>query len=117
MIIAFDVDDTLILPPEATGLDIDTPNYEVIAIYKWFQAQGNTMVIWSGGGVSYAEMWAKKLGLQPDKILPKVKFQTITVDIAFDDCDVDLATVNLKVKRLNNSIIRTLPNDRRRKTG
>jgi hypothetical protein len=30
----------------------------------------------------------------------------IAFDIAFDDCDVDLGTVNIKVKRLNNSISR-----------
>lgn len=28
------------------------------------------------------------------------------VDIAFDDCDVDLAKVNIKVKRIENSISR-----------
>jgi len=32
MKIAFDIDDTLIIPSVATGLDIDTPNYETIAI-------------------------------------------------------------------------------------
>jgi len=39
MIIAFDVDDTLIVPAVATGLPIDTPNYENIAMYRWFQSQ------------------------------------------------------------------------------
>lgn len=110
MIIAFDVDDTLILPPEATGLDRDTPNYETIAIYRWFQSQGNTMIIWSGGGVDYAKMWADKLGLKPDYIAPKQK--TDAVDIAFDDCNVDLGKVNVKVKRLNNSVTRTVPGER-----
>ena len=50
MIIAFDVDDTLIVPSVATGFDRDTPNYDVIMLYRWFQSQGHTMVIWSGGG-------------------------------------------------------------------
>lgn len=109
MIIAFDIDDTLIIPPEATGLDMDTPNYETIAIYKWFQSQGNTMVIWSGGGIDYATRWANKLGLNPNRIITK---GSIAVDIAFDDCDVELGKVNIKVKRLNNSIKRTLPNER-----
>lgn len=104
MIIAFDVDDTLIIPSVVTGLPTDVPNYETIAIYKWFQSQGHEMVIWSGGGVDYAARWAEKLGLKPSHILPK-KFG-YAVDIAFDDCEVDLAKVNIKVKRINNSISR-----------
>lgn len=116
MRIAFDVDDTLILPPEATGLDRDTPSYETIAIYRWFQAQGHEMIIWSGGGVSYATMWAEKLGLNPDLITTK-SVDPMTgaykADIAFDDCDVDLAPVNIKVKRFNNSKTRTLPINRK----
>lgn len=113
MIIAFDVDDTLIIPPEATGLDMDTPNYETIAIYRFFQSQGHTMIVWSGGGVDYAQRWADKLGLAPDFI--RVKQKDLLEDgqplvhIAFDDCDVDLARVNIKVKRLNNSLKRTPP--------
>ncbi len=105
MRIAFDVDDTLIIPSVATGLDRDTPNYETIAIYKWFQAQGHTMILWSGSGIDYAKTWGEKLGLKPDAVLVKQKDKNC-VDIAFDDCDVDLATINIKVKRLNNSISR-----------
>lgn len=110
MTVAFDIDDTLLLPPEATGLGIDTPNYRTIAIYNWFKEQGNTMVVWSGGGVDYAERWVEKLGLMPHYIVPK---GSIPVDIAFDDCDVNLGTVNVKVKRLNNSTKRTLPHERK----
>lgn len=110
MTVAFDVDDTLILPPEATGLDQDTPNYQTIAIYNWFKAQGCTMVVWSGGGVDYARMWADKLGLDPDWVLKKEKRDDI--HIAFDDCDVNLAKVNIKVKRLNNNVKRIIPNER-----
>lgn len=106
MTIAFDVDDTLIIPPEATGLDMDTPNYDTISIYKWFQSQGYTMVVWSGGGIDYARRWADKLGLQPDMVVVK---GSLLVDIAFDDCDVKLGVVNIKVKRLNNSVKRTPP--------
>lgn len=102
--IAFDVDDTLLAPPEATQLGHDTPNYEVIAIYRFFQSQGHFMFIWSGGGIDYARMWADKLGLNPHSILPKEKNPGI--DICFDDCDVDLAKVNVKVRRLNNHVKR-----------
>jgi hypothetical protein len=112
MKIAFDVDDTLIIPAIAVedephpyiGMFGAIPNYEVIKIYKWFQSQGNHMIIWSGGGIDYAKTWADKLGLKPDEVIEKKK--TDDIDIAFDDCDVDLGKVNVKVKRINNSISR-----------
>jgi len=106
LIVAFDVDDTLIIPACATGLDTDTPNYETIAVYKWFQAQGHYMIIWSGGGADYAKQWALKFGLTANEYLAKGDKSKGTVDLAFDDGDIDLATVNVKVKRLNNSVIR-----------
>ncbi|MBI4029167.1 MAG: hypothetical protein HY376_02275 [Candidatus Blackburnbacteria bacterium] len=104
MKIAFDIDDTLIVPSVATGLPTDTPNYENIAVFLWFQKQEHAVGVWSGGGVDYAKMWAEKLGLKPDFVHPKEKRED--VDICFDDCDVDLARVNIKVKRINNSISR-----------
>lgn len=105
MIIAFDVDDTLIIPAVATEFDRDVPNYEVISLYKWFQSQGNYMIIWSGGGEDYAKMWAIKLGLTADEIIckdPKRK----DIDITFDDADMELGKVNVKIKRVNNKVIR-----------
>lgn len=104
MKVAFDVDDTLIIPSIATGLPIDTPNYETIALYNWFKKQGCCMIIWSGGGVDYARMWGEKLGLKPDQVI--VKEKCADIDICFDDCDVDLAKVNVKVKRLENKLDR-----------
>lgn len=124
MKIAFDVDDTLIIPSVALDgkASYDVPNYKVIDIYRGFQESGAHMIIWSGGGVDYARMWADKLGLFPDEIRVKQKGEDI--DIAFDDCDVDLGKVNIKVKRLNNQISRkdwnihkqsNLENDRKEK--
>jgi hypothetical protein len=106
MNIAFDVDDCLIVPSVALNIDggRDTPNYETIAVYRWFQAQGNYMIIWSGSGIDWAENWAEKLGLRPNEI--RVKQKSEDVDIAFDDCDVNLGKVNVKVKRINNFISR-----------
>lgn len=101
--VAFDVDDTLIVPSIVTGMPQDTPNYETITTFKYFQAMGCDMVIWSGGGVEYAKRWAEKLGLVA-RILPKQK--TDEVDICFDDCIVDLAKVNIRVKRIKNGISR-----------
>ncbi len=110
MIIAFDVDDTLIVPVVATDNPggLDTPNYEVIAIYRFFQSQGHRMIVWSGGGIDYARMWSNKLGLNPDMIIEKSKESAKAhgVDICFDDCIVDLADKNIRVKRINNKISR-----------
>ena len=120
--IAFDIDDTLIVPSVATGLDRDTPNYETIALLKWFQRQGHDIFLWSGSGVDWAKTWGEKLGLLPFEVREK-KAEIVCkskglcvgrecvghdydIDIAFDDCDVDLAKVNVKVKRLNNSVSR-----------
>lgn len=112
MKIAFDVDDTLIVPAIAMedephpyiGNYGAVPNYPVISLYKWFQSQGNEIIIWSGGGIDYAKTWGEKLGLNPFTVWIKAKSDDI--DIAFDDCDVDLAKINVKVKRINNSVSR-----------
>ncbi len=99
--IAFDVDDTLIIPRIITGFEVDTPNYDNIAIYNWFKAQGCYMIIWSGGGKDYARMWGEKLGLNADEYRDKgMGSKDLTIDIAFDDCDVDLAKVNIKVSKV-----------------
>jgi hydroxymethylpyrimidine pyrophosphatase-like HAD family hydrolase len=102
MKVAFDIDDTLIIPSVVTG-DRDVPNYDTIAILRWFQAQGHEIVLWSGSGMEWAQTWGEKLGLQP--FIVRMKGETL-VDIAFDDCDVKLGTVNVKVKRLDNHISR-----------
>ena len=112
LLVAFDVDDTLIVPAVATGFDRDVPNYETIAVYRWFQAQGCTMVIWSGGGEDYARMWAGKLGLTADYYVDKHFAQAHPLllgkpDIAFDDSSyLDLGVVNVQVKRVNNGVVR-----------
>ncbi len=103
MKIAWDIDDTMIIPSVITGAR-DVPNYDVIQIYRWFQAQGHTMYLWSGSGRDWAESWNEKLGLQADFII--VKEKNLAIDICFDDCDVDLAKVNVKVKRVDNFISR-----------
>lgn len=111
--IAFDVDDTLIVPTvalpkikhESGAMFLDgVPNYPVIEVYRFFKGQGHHMIVWSGGGIDYATRQAEKLGLEPDEVRLKSKGEDI--DIAFDDCDVDLAKVNIKVMRVNNHISR-----------
>lgn len=109
MKVAFDIDDTMIIPSVVTG-DRDVPNYDTIAVYRWFQAQGCEMILWSGSGVDWAQTWGEKLGLQPFKVLPKTLESTLSegiIDLSFDDCkDVKLAQVNVQVKRIDNFISR-----------
>ncbi len=125
MKIAWDIDDTLIVPSVAREMNggRDTPNYETIAILRWFQAQGHEIILWSGSGTDWAQTWGEKLGLAPFTVQKKeaeIVCQTYgreckdrectnhdyDIDIAFDDCDVDLAKVNVKVKRINNGVSR-----------
>jgi len=101
--IAWDVDDTLIIPSIVSGTNRDIPNYETIAILKWFQSQGHKIVIWSGSGVDWAKTWAEKLGLIAEI---RIKQKSEDIDICFDDCAVDLAKVNIKVKRYKNFVSR-----------
>jgi hypothetical protein len=107
--IAWDTDDTLIIPSVVTG-DRDVPNYETIAVYRYFQRLGYDMIIWSGSGVDWATTWKEKLGLE-GRVIPKGSEE---VDIAFDDCDVTLGTVNIKVKRVANNISREQWNKQKR---
>lgn len=90
--IAFDVDGTLI----KKTINGDVPRYEVIAVLESMVKWGNTVFVWSGGGVDYAEQWVRKLGLPPEvRVLPKVLGYDI--DLAFDDQDATLATVTVRV--------------------
>jgi phosphoserine phosphatase len=114
--IAWDVDDTLIIPPCVNGTNIDIPRYDTIQLYKWFQDQGNYMIIWSGGGQDYARMWGEKLGLFANEYRDKgMGSKDLSIDICFDDCNVDLAKVNVKVNRVKNSVSRKADNERIKK--
>lgn len=119
MKIAFDIDDTILVPGVArigfAPSGDNVPNYEVIAILKFFQAQGADIILWSGSGVDWALRWGQKFGLEPFTVRMKQKSEDI--DICFDDCIVDLAKVNVRVKRLKNGVSRkewneTIPEER-----
>jgi hypothetical protein len=88
--IAFDVDGTLI---HQCGRSEDTPRYDVIAAFHFYEKLGYDMFIWSGGGVDYAERWSQKLNLKA-KIVEKGSFKPA---IAFDDMNVNLGVVNIRV--------------------
>lgn len=96
MIVAFDCDGTL------QTLE-DKPNYHVIDLLRWFIANGDKIIIWSGGGHDYAERVARRLGLYDPKIrfmsksmasmLPEDEKPQITVD----DEGARMGLVNIKV--------------------
>ena len=90
--IAFDVDGTLI---HQIGEKEDTPKYEVIQFLISFLANNDDVCFWSGGGIDYAQRWAIKLGfIDLVKIVEKGSF---VPDLCFDDQDVNLGKVNIKV--------------------
>ncbi len=98
-VIAFDVDGTLI---GQTFKDEDEPRQDVIDLFLELQRIGCTMVVWSGGGVEYARRWAERLGLGERgvvHIVPKTKEEakSLGVDVAFDDEEVALGKINVRV--------------------
>lgn len=88
--VAFDVDGTLIYQ---AGELCDTPRYDILQIFKSFEALGCDMYIWSGGGMDYANRWAQKLGLKATI----VEKSSIKVDITFDDLFMTAGEVNVMV--------------------
>lgn len=89
MIVAFDVDGTLID-------DEDQPRRHVIALLEAFVDVGADVLVWSGGGFDYARHWVRRLWLEGVTVAEK---GSVRVDLAVDDEIVDLGVVNLKVSR------------------
>ena len=72
--VAFDCDGTL--------WDYDRkPRHEIIDLFRAFEALGCHMIIWSGGGIGYAEQAARNLGLKAQVVVKG----SVQVDISFDD--------------------------------
>lgn len=93
--IAFDVDGTLIRSDES-------PRWDIIAMLKTLQLSGggNRIIVWSGGGKDYADLWVRRLFLKEyvDEIRSKPMGEDYKKpDIAFDDEEVDLGIVNIRV--------------------
>lgn len=87
---AWDVDGTLIMK-NSRGQDV--PRYDVIQMLHFFCL--HDCYVWSGSGVDYAKKWCEKLGLT--ELVTVVAKGSIEVDIAFDDQDVELGKINIKV--------------------
>lgn len=83
MVIAFDVDGTLI----SYG---DKPRRDIIQILVLLKGLGNRIIVHSGGGKDYAEMWVRRLFLEDyvdecrDKSFKPGEIGE-DVDLAFDD--------------------------------
>lgn len=125
MIIAFDIDDTLwkirVIKrayPEGGGDCVlgcyedlhecgryrydQVPDYDLIQVLRWFYSNGDTIWVWSAGGEDYAQTIVDKLGL--NDMVTVVKKETVfdpvvRPDITFDDQEVNLGKVNVRVKR------------------
>lgn len=95
--VAFDVDGTL------WDFD-DRPRWDVINQLLYFSGIGCEITVWSGGGADYAERIVRHLNLNPYVTHIKAKemrssfdLKNPQIDISFDDEDVKLAKVNIRV--------------------
>jgi hypothetical protein len=95
MRVAFDIDDTLWKVREKQ-LD-QVPDYDLIAVVRWFYNNGDDVFFWSAGGVDYATQIIRKLGL--DEYGWVIEKGSQLVDIAFDDQETKLGIVDVKVQR------------------
>lgn len=77
--VAFDCDDTLLIE-DAHGQVV--PNHNIIDLLRWFTRNGHDVIVWSGGGVEYAQHWVDKFGLKDVRVIAKA---SIRADIAIDD--------------------------------
>jgi len=93
--VAFDIDDTLwkVRPDQKDQV----PDYDLIAVLRWFYQNGDDVFVWSAGGIDYAVTIVKKLGL--DEMVTVIAKGSMKVDLAFDDCETELGKVDIQVNR------------------
>lgn len=79
LIVAFDVDGTLIVD--------DVPQVPIINTLQVLSklTKNVRIIVWSGGGKDYAEMWGRRLGLDEYVWKYMQKDRNVFPDIAFDD--------------------------------
>ena len=117
MKVAFDIDDTLwkiekyecpiiCLKQHDHNNFRQVPDYDLIAVLRWFANNGDEVFVWSAGGVDYAQTIVDRLGLTSlVTVIPKISSAKQLqkryegMDIAFDDCETNLAKVDVRVKR------------------
>jgi phosphoserine phosphatase len=102
-VVAFDVDGTLITnsDPYAQS-DNEKPHERIVTLLQILSTFKNIkIVVWSGGGKEYAEMWGHRLGLDEYvwRYASKTEHKEIQPDIAIDDIqDTAIGLVNLIVR-------------------
>lgn len=89
-LIAFDCDGTLI------GRR-DEPRQEIVDMLKGYQKVGYSVIVWSGGGKSYAQMVGSRIKLEGVTYMGKLENPGFKPDIAVDDMDVELGVINIRV--------------------
>lgn len=95
MKILFDVDGTLI---RWNGdADKDQPISEMVNLLITLARAGHDVYVASSGGERYAAAWCSRLMIR-DLVTIVPKFGREPVDIAFDDLELDLGTVNCRVR-------------------
>ena len=87
-IVAFDVDGCLI--------DIyGQTNMNMVDLARFFHSIGFSVVVWTGGGVDRAKQVVRETGLED--IAAAYAKGSIVPDICFDDMEVNLAEINIRV--------------------
>ena len=88
--ICFDIDGTL--------LDFNSVcRVKMVQLAKSLLADRmNRVFFWSGGGIQYAMLQCRRMGLPEDRVIAKGSFRP---DITIDDQDVNLGFTNLKISQ------------------
>lgn len=97
MKIAFDIDDTLYKIVGIAPRLHQIPDYDVIQILLLLRKFGAKIIVWSGGGIEYAQTIVDKLGLT--EFVTVMEKGATKVDLTFDDQQVKLGTVNFWINR------------------
>lgn len=112
--VAFDIDNTLYKVIDEGPIDVHFPggphrfvqgiDFDLMQVLLWHLKNGDSVYIWSAGGIEYAENWANRfLPLHPDvHVIEKSKKHKEQMDVCYDDQEVDLAKANILVKRGEN---------------
>ena len=104
--IAFDIDDTLLIPSIVSDTGKNEINQSILHILKKYKEQGYKIIVWSGSGVLYSKYICKKYNIPYDYNFVKSGDLKNFIDVCYDDCDVNLAIKNIKVPTIKKQISR-----------
>ena len=96
--VAFDIDDTLWRIRSEKKDQV--PDYDLIAVLRWFWSNGDKVYVWSAGGIDYAAQICVKLGIDEyiDGVVEK-GLNGLNPDLVFDDALTKLGKVDVHVQR------------------